>query len=130
MKTRLNHSTGRRCLGSGPPAAALALLLTALSVTAQTDTPYMATGWVIGVPVSGVWCTNALGQVGFRGNTHVARVESTDARLTGRRTIYVDGAAQADGPWLPIQELPLPGMRQATVPASEAAQIFRLRQAP
>jgi hypothetical protein len=66
-------------------------------VTAQTSTPYTATGWVIGVPVPGLWCTNALGQVGFRGNAHLARVVGTDPRLTGRRTIFVDGAAQADG---------------------------------
>jgi hypothetical protein len=72
------------------------LLLAALPVAAA-DTPYTATGWVIGVPVPGIWCTNALGQVGFRGNTHLARVVSTDERLTGRRTIFVDGAAQADG---------------------------------
>ena len=72
------------------------LLLAALPVAAA-DTPYTATGWVLGVPVPGIWCTNALGQVGFRGNTHVARVESTDPRLTGRRTIYVDGVVQADG---------------------------------
>jgi hypothetical protein len=72
------------------------LLLAALPVAAA-DTPYTATGWVMGVPVPGIWCTNELGQVGFRGNAHLARVVSTDPRLTGRRTIYVDGAAQADG---------------------------------
>ena len=42
----------------------------------------------------------------------------------------VEGAPTLQGPWLPVQELPLPGMQQTTVPASEAAQIFRLRQAP
>ena len=97
MKTRLNHSTGRRRLGSGPPAAALALLLTALPVTAQTDTPYTATGWLTGVPVPGVRFTNALGQVGLRGNAHTLRVQSTDARLTGQRLAFADGAYQADG---------------------------------
>jgi hypothetical protein len=96
MKTQLNHSAGRRCLDSALPAVATILLLTALPVAAA-DTPYTATGWVIGVPMPGIWCTNALGQVGFRGNAHLARVVSPDARLTGRRTIYVDGAGQADG---------------------------------
>jgi len=97
MQTRLNHSTGRRCLGSGPPAAALALLLTALPATAQTDTPYTATGWLTGVPVPGVLFTNALGEVGLRGNAHTLRVQSTDARLTGQRLAFADGAYQADG---------------------------------
>ena len=49
------------------------------------------------MPVPGIWCTNALGQVGLRGNAHLAQVIGTDPRLTGRRTIFVDGAAQADG---------------------------------
>jgi hypothetical protein len=73
------------------------ILLRAALPVAAADTPYTATGWVIGVPLPGIWCTNALGQVGFRGNAHLARVVSTDARVTGLRTIYVDGAAQADG---------------------------------
>jgi hypothetical protein len=96
MKTVIKQSTGRRAFGPGPPITIAVLLLAALTVAAA-DTPYTATGWVIGVPVPGIWCTNALGQVGFRGNAHLARVVGTDARLTGRRTIFVDGAAQADG---------------------------------
>jgi hypothetical protein len=95
MKTQLNRFAGRWAFHLGVPFTS-ALLLAALPVAAA-DTPYTATGWVIGVPVPGVWCTNALGQVGFRGNAHLARVVSTNPRLTGRRTIYVDGAAQADG---------------------------------
>ena len=98
METKrvIKQSTGRRAFGPGPPITIAVLLLAALPAAAA-DTPYTATGWVIGVPVPGIWCTNALGQVGFRGNTHLARVVGTDARLTGRRTIFVDGAAQTDG---------------------------------
>ncbi len=72
------------------------LLLAALPLAAA-DTPFTSTGWVIGGPVPGIWCTNALGQVLFRGNAHVVRVQSSDPRLTGQRLIFVDGAAQADG---------------------------------
>jgi hypothetical protein len=42
----------------------------------------------------------------------------------------VEGAPAVQGPWLPVQKLSMPGMRQVTVSASEAAQFFRLRQAP
>jgi hypothetical protein len=96
MKLLLHQLAGRRAFGSARPTLATILLLAALPVAAA-DTPYTATGWVIGVPVPGIWCTNALGQVGFRGNAHLARVVGSDERLTGRRTIFVDGAAQADG---------------------------------
>ncbi len=96
MKRVIKQSAGRQAFGPGPPITIAVLLLAVLPVAAA-DTPYTATGWVIGVPVPGIWCTNALGQVGFRGNAHLARVVGTDARLTGRRTIFVDGAAQADG---------------------------------
>lgn len=95
MKTWFKQSAGRRPFRLGVPTTITLLLLAALPVAAA-DTPYTATGWVVGVPVPGLWCTNAQGQVGLRGNAHLARVESTDARLTGRRTIYVDGAVQAD----------------------------------
>ncbi len=97
MNPFLNRSAACLASAAGLGATATMLLLVARPVSAATTTPYTATGRVIGVPVSGIWCTNALGQVGFRGNAHLARVVSTDARLTGRRTIYVDGAAQADG---------------------------------
>jgi hypothetical protein len=42
----------------------------------------------------------------------------------------VEGAPTVQGPWLPVQELPMPGMQQVTAPASDAAKFFRLRQAP
>ena len=96
MRTQLNRLANRWAFCLGVSTTTILLLLAALPVAAA-DTPYTATGWVIGVPVPGLWCTNALGQVGLRGNAHLARVVGTDARLTGRRTIFVDGAAQADG---------------------------------
>ena len=97
MKTLLNRLAGSRALGSGGVATATILLLAAVPVTAQTSTPYTSTGWITGVPVPGIWCTNGLGQVLFRGNAHLVRVQSSDPRLTGQRLIFVDGAAQADG---------------------------------
>lgn len=97
METLPNRFTGHRAIGSGMLATVTLLLLAALPVTAQTSTPYSSTGWITGVPVSGIWCTNALGQVLFRGNAHLVRVQSSDPRLTGQRLIFVDGAAQADG---------------------------------
>ena len=40
------------------------------------------------------------------------------------------GAPTVTGPWLPVQELNLPGFQQMTVPASQASQFFRLQQTP
>jgi hypothetical protein len=42
----------------------------------------------------------------------------------------VEGAPTVQGPWLPVRGLPMPGMQQVTVPASETARFFRLRQEP
>jgi len=71
-------------------------LFAALTATAATTT-YTSTGWVTGVPVMGVWCTNALGQVSLRSLVHTARVQSTDPRMSGDRLITVDGGYNADG---------------------------------
>jgi hypothetical protein len=95
MKTQFNPWAGRRAFAFGLAIATNLLLLAAL--TARGDAPYTSTGWVIGVPSPGIWHTNASGQVLVRGNVHLARVESSDPRLTGQRLILVDGAAQADG---------------------------------
>ena len=94
MKRLLHGLAGHRAFGFGMPLA-VTLLLAAL--TARPDTPYTGTGWVIGVPVPGIWCTNAQGQVGMRGNAHQVRVQCSDPRVTGRRTVFVNGGAQADG---------------------------------
>ncbi len=82
-------------LGFTRCASTVLLLLAASTLGADTD--YTGTGWVIGAPLPGIWCTNALGQVGMRGNAHLVRVQCSDARVTGRRTVFVNGGAQADG---------------------------------
>ncbi|MBM3883423.1 MAG: hypothetical protein FJ387_27575, partial [Verrucomicrobia bacterium] len=95
MKRLPHRLAGRRTFGFGAPM--FTLLLAALAGHAQTDTPFTSTGWTTGAPVPGIWQTNALSQVIMRGNAHFVRVVSSDTRLTGRRLIFVDGNAQADG---------------------------------
>lgn len=73
------------------------LLLTTLTISAAGNGPYTATGWITEVAVPGIWHTNVLGQVLVRGNAHLVRVESSDLRVTGRRLVMVDGAAQTNG---------------------------------
>jgi hypothetical protein len=95
MTTNVNPKAGHGRFSLRVPLTVTLLALAAL--TTRADNPYTSIGWVIGVPVPGIWHTNALDQVLLRGNAHLARVESTDPRLTGQRLIFVDGAAQADG---------------------------------
>jgi hypothetical protein len=42
----------------------------------------------------------------------------------------VEAAPTVLGPWLPVPALPMPCMQNSTVPLSQPAQFFRLRQAP
>jgi hypothetical protein len=42
----------------------------------------------------------------------------------------VEGAPSVQGPWLPVQDLTMPGLNQMTIPLSNPAQFFRLIQAP
>lgn len=42
----------------------------------------------------------------------------------------VEGAPTVQGPWLPVEDLTMPGMQRATSPATSPAQFFRLIQAP
>ena len=42
----------------------------------------------------------------------------------------VEAAPTVLGPWLPVQELEMPGLQKLTVPLSQQAEFFRLRQAP
>ncbi len=86
-----------KSLGCGLSATAIALWLAAGSVSAATAITYTATGWVNGVLSPGITCTNGQGQVFVRGNVHTARVQSSDARLTGNRMIFVNGDYNADG---------------------------------
>ena len=39
-------------------------------------------------------------------------------------------APTVEGPWLPVQELEMPGMQKQTVLPSDAAQFFRLLEGP
>ena len=94
MKRLLHRLAGRRTFGLRAPLTVI-LLLAAGAARAQT--PYTGTGWITSVPVPGIWCTNAQGQVGMRGNAHLVRVQCSDLRVTGRRTVFVNGGAQADG---------------------------------
>lgn len=94
MKTRFNRWAARRAFGFGT-LLTLTLLLAALSVSAQT--PCTSTGWVNAVLAPGIVCTNALGQVLVRGNVHTARVQGSDARVTGQVLIITDGSYNADG---------------------------------
>jgi hypothetical protein len=71
-------------------------LLTPAGVSAQPS-PFTATGWVNGLPTPGIICTNARGQVLLRGLVHTARIESSDARVTGQLLILGDASYTADG---------------------------------
>ena len=42
----------------------------------------------------------------------------------------VEGAPSVQGPWLPVQNVEMPGMQQMTAPANDIMKFFRLRQAP
>ena len=77
--------------------AAAALFLPVFGTALAADTPYTSTGWVTGVPVLPIACTNADNQVLLRANAHTLRVTSSDPRLTGRRTVFANGAYQPDG---------------------------------
>ncbi|MHB1310178.1 MAG: hypothetical protein ACYC23_24180, partial [Limisphaerales bacterium] len=42
----------------------------------------------------------------------------------------VEAGPTVHGPWLPVNDVATPGLKQMTVPANDAMQVFRLRQAP
>jgi hypothetical protein len=73
----------------------LPLLLAALPASA--DSPFTATGWLTGVPVPGILYTNQAGQIYFKGNVHVLRLESAEPRIAGRLQAMPEVALQADG---------------------------------
>jgi hypothetical protein len=73
----------------------LPLVLPALPTFA--DTSFTATGWLTGVPVPGILCTNTAGQMYLKGNVHVLRLESAEPRMIGRLQAMPDVAFQADG---------------------------------
>jgi hypothetical protein len=82
-------------LGFSPPMLALSLFLVALP--AGADTSFTTTNWVAAVPVPGIPCTNGLGQVYVKGNVHVHRVVSAEARIAGRLQAWMDLAYQTNG---------------------------------
>ena len=96
MNSRLYDVPISRLVPLSPPATAAALLLLA-ALTLRAGSPYTATGWVIGTPVPGIWRSSALGSPEIRGNAHLVRVESSDLRATGRRTMFLNAGTQADG---------------------------------
>ncbi len=83
-------------LMQGIAPLAVGALFSSIPVGAQ-PTPFTATGWVNGVPAPGILCTNALGQVLLRGLVHSARIESTDARVTGQLLILGDASYSTNG---------------------------------
>jgi hypothetical protein len=42
----------------------------------------------------------------------------------------VEAAPTVQGPWLPVQELEMPGLQKLDVPQTKQAEFFRLRQTP
>ncbi|MHC1768860.1 MAG: hypothetical protein AB9869_32030 [Verrucomicrobiia bacterium] len=67
------------------------------TLAVKADTPYTGTGQILGTPVAGLVFTNGAGQILVRGQVQTLRVDSTDPRLTTRRTVLGDGFYQADG---------------------------------
>lgn len=104
MKTNPNfrrfawgQSTGGSTRGRALGAFLLLALLAAPTSWSATVSNYTATGWVTGLLNMGTVVTNAQGQVYSRGNVHTARVLSDDPRLTGIRTVLVNGDYDATG---------------------------------
>ena len=97
MKTPHLKTTIGRAYGPGILAAMTSLLLAALPLAAADPPTITGTGYLVGVPVPGILCTNAAGQVSLKGNVHVMRVQADDARMTGRLQAAMDLAYQADG---------------------------------
>ncbi len=79
------------------PKTVLALALVVGAGAVSADTSFTATNWITSVPVPGILCTNASAQVSLKGNVHVLRLVSDDARIAGRMTAWMDLAYQANG---------------------------------
>lgn len=97
MKTLRNGIADYRASRAGALATFTALLLAALPLAAADPPTITGTGYLVGVPVPGILCTNAAGQVSLKGNVHVVRVQADDPRATGRLQASMDMAYQADG---------------------------------
>jgi hypothetical protein len=81
---------------NGLAPLAVCALLVSRTASAQS-TAFTATGYVNAVLAPGIVCVDALGQILVRGGVHTARVQGTDARVTGQVFIMSDGAFNADG---------------------------------
>lgn len=97
MKTPHNKMAGRRASCAGASSTFTALLLAALPLAAADPTTISGTAYLVSVPVPGILCTNAAGQVSLKGNVHVLMVQTDDPRATGRFQAGMDMAYQADG---------------------------------
>lgn len=95
MKTLSERKRRHPAQGAWP--LIVTLLLTTLPLAAAGPVAYTGIAHLVDVPVPGVLCTNASGQVSIKGNVHVLRVECTDPRMTGRLQATMDLAYQADG---------------------------------
>ena len=97
MKAPCPQSTRGRTCGLGTLTTLASLLLAALPLAAANPPTITGTGYLVGVPVPGILCTNAAGQVSLKGNVHVLMVQADDARMTGRFQAGMDLAYLADG---------------------------------
>ncbi|HRY50590.1 MAG TPA: hypothetical protein P5186_21275 [Candidatus Paceibacterota bacterium] len=97
MKTPRLQSTGGCACASGPLTTLAFLVVAALPLAAAAPPTITGTGYLVGVPVPGILCTNAAGQVSLKGNVHVLMVQADDPRATGRFQASMDLAYQADG---------------------------------
>ncbi len=80
-----------------PKRIILALPLLLGLVPAKADTSFTFEGWLTGMPLPGIQCTNGSGQVYLKGNAHTVRVLASDPRVTGRLEAWMDLAYQPDG---------------------------------
>ncbi len=80
-------------------------------------------------PVEAIWDTLAL-RLLDEPPLNIARAVQLSWTVPSGANYTVEGAPTGLGPWLPVQEINVPGVQQQTVPLSSPAQFFRLVQAP
>ncbi len=96
MKRLIKNLRDERTPGAGLLWVAASLWLATVPLAAA-EPAFTGTGYLVGVPVPGILCTNASGQVSLKGNVHILRVQVNDPRCTGRFQAVMDMAYQADG---------------------------------
>ncbi len=97
MKTSHPHGPMGRALRLGRLAVTFPVLLATLPIPAADPSTFTGAGYLVGVPVPGILCTNAAGQVSLKGNVHVLMVQTDDPRATGRLQAGMDFSYQPDG---------------------------------